>query len=372
MQFNISKGELKRALNGVKGAMETSAARMNLNGVNIRKVGKKIHFQATNGHIMARYTTGALDAVSGKGDFLVTADQIKSLLELCKGKGTETVAITADNVTGGKWSAILENGLDKREFDMPNVAKFPNVDQIVPASFEHTLDFSTAELKAALTVIAKMSDDKIKPAAFKFRDYGIILESEHAESGEASYKFAETGSRPARGHLGFNAAYALKALAGLKCDTVRLSFNGPLKPMQWAPADYDGRLWWIVMPLRIEWGDAEPAKAETVAPEPADTPHDKEPEAEKPAAWNIHDWKPVYPAPEPEPAHTWAPATLVISDYSEKAFLITGSSFKNHYTRIKFCVPKAHGVWHRGAGGWLFSKKHETAIRAALADILAA
>lgn len=62
---------------------------------------------------------------------------------------------------------------------------------------------------------------------------------------------------------------------------------------------------------------------------------------------------------------------LVIAEYSEKAVIITGDTFP-HADRIKSAVPKSHGLWHRGAGGWLFSKKHEIALRAALADILAA
>ena len=63
------------------------------------------------------------------------------------------------------------------------------------------------------------------------------------------------------------------------------------------------------------------------------------------------------------------PCGLSIGRFSDKALIITGNTYPLR-ERIKAAVPGAHAVWHRRACGWLFSKRHEQALRAALADLL--
>lgn len=60
---------------------------------------------------------------------------------------------------------------------------------------------------------------------------------------------------------------------------------------------------------------------------------------------------------------------LQIKPYSDRAVIVTGDT-KPHKDRIKSAVPKAHALWRRQAEGWIFSRRHEQALRDALADLL--
>ncbi len=62
---------------------------------------------------------------------------------------------------------------------------------------------------------------------------------------------------------------------------------------------------------------------------------------------------------------------LHMSTFSAKAIIVTGETY-SHRKRIKGAVPKARAIWHRKAGGWIFAKQHEVALREALSDLLAA
>ena len=62
---------------------------------------------------------------------------------------------------------------------------------------------------------------------------------------------------------------------------------------------------------------------------------------------------------------------LSMAVYSEKAFIITGNTME-HRTRILKAVPKASGIWHRKAEGWIFSRKHMAKFEKKLKDLLAA
>ena len=66
-----------------------------------------------------------------------------------------------------------------------------------------------------------------------------------------------------------------------------------------------------------------------------------------------------------------APLPLVIGEFSAKAVIITGGTYP-HRERIKSAIPKARAIFHRKAGGWIFAKRHEVALREALSDLLAA
>jgi hypothetical protein len=78
--------------------------------------------------------------------------------------------------------------------------------------------------------------------------------------------------------------------------------------------------------------------------------------------------KAATPAPD-APAPDGGPV-LRIEVFSERAIIIKGDT-KPHKDRIKACVPNARAIWHRTAAGWIFSKRHEAAVRSALADLLA-
>jgi len=123
------------------------------------------------------------------------------------------------------------------------------------------------------------------------------------------------------------------------------SFNVPTAPDSGQRWPFNGKSW---KRATVAW--ANPPEPETILPVPA-----------APAISEPHGGAIADPAGE----------RLTLARYSERAVIITGNTY-SHRARIKSAVPKAHGIFHRKAKGWIFSAKHETALREALGDLLAA
>lgn len=366
----IEKRELRAALEAVRHAVPRErasdppepATSLSLQHVQLVLNGAA-EFTATDGHRLARYTV-ALKGQREADEILIPADQIKPLLALCRGKGTITIS------TGAAMFEAMTDGAPTVAFERPDF-RFPGTSRAFPDSFEHVETFPALELRAGFRMVNAVCSQHIKPSALAF-DGGVCrIESEPSVDGETSYELP--ASFQGRRTIGVNAPFVLDALKVLTGKTVEIAFDQPLRPLRFSSPDMP-EYFEIVMPLRIEWGaeaedqEADPMEAEivTAVQEWGDSP-----EGQAAGAALFKPPVKLLPAPTPEQDTTGtvkAPA-LQIREYSERAIIITGETWP-HRERIKNAVPKAHGIWHRTAQGWIFSKKHEAALRESLADLL--
>jgi DNA polymerase III subunit beta len=118
---------------------------------------------------------------------------------------------------------------------------YPNVQQLIPTSYEHTLTCERKQLLHALERVAVIGDI-IKLTAAK--QLTITAET---DAGSGAESLAATGTLPP---CAFNASYLIDGLKGLPGDAVTISANGPTTPVVLTPTGIDG-VTYLVMPVQI-------------------------------------------------------------------------------------------------------------------------
>ena len=209
----------------VLAAASTDEAKQMLTGINVSITSGTITQAATDGHrlSMRSYATEAGDMAFTiparsirriDGDVLLTIDKHQAAM------------VTADGTT------IISRLLD---------GTYPNVQQLIPTGYKHTLTCERKQLLHALERVAVIGDI-IK---LTVTDHLIITAETDAGSGAES--LATTGTLPP---CAFNASYLIDGLKGLPGDTVTISANGPTTPVVLTPSGIDG-VTYLVMPVQI-------------------------------------------------------------------------------------------------------------------------
>ena len=206
-------------------AASTDEAKQMLTGIHVTVAGGTITQAATDGHrlSMRSYATEAADMAFTiparsirriDGDVLLTIDKHQAAM------------VTADGTT------IISRLLD---------GTYPNVQQLIPATFTHALTCDRKHLLHALERVAVIGDIIKLTAAKKLT---ITAET---DAGSGAESLAATGTMPP---CAFNASYLIDGLKGLPGDTVTISANGPTTPVVLTPAGIDG-VTYLVMPVQI-------------------------------------------------------------------------------------------------------------------------
>jgi DNA polymerase III subunit beta len=206
-------------------AASTDEAKQLLTGINVSITSGAITQAATDGHrlSMRSYATEAADMAFTiparsirriDGDVLLTIDKHQAAM------------VTADGTT------IISRLLD---------GTYPNVQQLIPATFAHSLTCERKQLLHALERVAVIGDIIKLTAAKKLT---IAAET---DAGSGAETIATTGTLPP---CAFNASYLIDGLKGLPGDTVTISANGPTTPVVLTPAGIDG-VTYLVMPMQI-------------------------------------------------------------------------------------------------------------------------
>ena len=313
--ITMPAADFRAGLKMAKHAVFKSETRINLKTAHIVVAEGRGVLETTDGHRAARYSFKC----KGRGfDAIIPMDDWKSLLADCPRKGDYTFP---DPDTG---------------------MKYPNLDQIWP-DHGRVVIVDGEEFTAAIKAACKMYSEREKPICLSMRGDQIAITTEPAESGDFRSVLHAERTDAGDYRMGFNAAYILHFLQAVpKGGKITMEYAGPLNPVVFH-SDLAPEYAEVDMPLRIEW------MPDVQFPETA---------------------SPVQPVQaKPQDAQTSPP--LVMADYSKKAIIITGDTWP-HRERIKNAVPKAHGIWHRKAGGWIFSKKHKAKFEKRLKDLLAA
>jgi DNA polymerase III subunit beta len=206
-------------------AASTDEAKQMLTGINVSITSGTITQAATDGHrlSMRSYATEAGDMA-----FTIPARAIRRiegnvLLAIDK---HQAAMVTADGTT-----------ITSRLID----GTYPNVQQLIPTSYEHTLTCERKQLLHALERVAVIGDI-IKLTAAK--QLTITAET---DAGSGAESLAATGTLPP---CAFNASYLIDGLKGLPGDAVTISANGPTTPVVLTPTSIDG-VTYLVMPVQI-------------------------------------------------------------------------------------------------------------------------
>ena len=213
--------DLSAPLAAVLPAAATDASKQLLTGVHLVIADRAMRLEATDGHRLAVRTadTDATDL-----DIVLPARTLQQI--------RQPATITADKhqaaIALADGTLVVSRLLD---------GTYPNVQQLIPASYEHTATVSRLAMLSALERVAVISEVvKLTTAANR-----LTIAAE-AEANSGSESIAMDGTLPT---LAFNVHYLIDAFKHLSGDTATISGNTSTTPVVFEPGLT------LVMPVQV-------------------------------------------------------------------------------------------------------------------------
>ena len=245
--FAIETGALKQAIDLTLFATQTSEARKNLMGVNLKMAeAGQARWTATDGHRLAQVNKPVQNGdLTGAPEIIIPRKALGEMRKVLDAAG-ERVRVSFDERS-------LKLGTEAIDLTTRLIeGKFPNVDPIIPKDNDKRVEVNRERLLNSLKIVSLMSNEKIKPVKLSLSPGTLRLESERAEYGDAADEIpVEYGAEPLQ--IGFNARYLMDVLTvASHGEVIKLEMKGPLNPcLMHVPSD--PTFLSVVMPLRIEW-----------------------------------------------------------------------------------------------------------------------
>ena len=213
--------DLSAPLAAVLPAAATDASKQLLTGVHLVIADGAMRLEATDGHRLAVRTA---DTDAADLDIVLPARTLQQI--------RQPATITADNhqaaIALADGTLVVSRLLD---------GTYPNVQQLIPASYEHTATVSRLAMLSALERVAIISEVvKLTTAANR-----LTIAAE-AEANSGSESIAMDGTLPT---LAFNVHYLIDAFKHLSGDTATISGNTSTTPVVFEPGLT------LVMPVQV-------------------------------------------------------------------------------------------------------------------------
>jgi DNA polymerase III subunit beta len=228
----VSGSEATLALSGAVRAcmvaVSTDASKQMLTGIHL---GAK-HMSATDGHRLMRYAVELPDEL----DLTLPASTMRLLVDqTCNVQFAAGQAV----ITTGNGTTIYSRVLD---------GAYPNVAQLIPESFQHTMTLNRHRLTRALeraAIIAETHNSVVKLTA---ASGGLSLTAE-CDANNAKELLPYTGT--STGVWAVNVTYLLDGLKALKsAESIDICCNAATAPIVLKPSNVDGQTY-LVMPVQV-------------------------------------------------------------------------------------------------------------------------
>lgn len=242
--FEIEQSDLLRLLKHTIIAVGEET-RFALNGILLEANGEQLNAVATDGNRMVVYSR---PLSSGKFRYLIPEKMLR-LLQPVIVEDKATVRIQEE-----KNSFLASVAADVPVFVtcIKPAAGFPNWEQIMPKSFQSTLQVDSASLLRSMNRCLLMGDKKTHAVAMEFTATAINLKAVDALAGEAEEVVAASGGPAMPILVGVNGTYLSQALKHLSGEIQVLLPPETSKPILFRSTPSEGEVFnYIVMPMRI-------------------------------------------------------------------------------------------------------------------------
>jgi DNA polymerase-3 subunit beta len=220
----------------------------------IADVRRYVRAVATDGHRLVKVEADLSPMCSMFGPMLIALDAFPSLARLCKGKDGGHVSVHVTTEKDKQTLATFKRGTSLVTIKLVD-AQFPAWVQVIPQSSEHVMTTGRRALLDALLSIAPSTSKRTGSIKLGFRALGLEITAENPDGGDASVNVAEASCQTMTGEgarIGVNVRYLVDALECLDCESVDVSFTGPLDPIMVTPEGRKGEnVLSLVMPMRI-------------------------------------------------------------------------------------------------------------------------
>lgn len=210
-----------------------------LTGILVRFEGQTLSMAATDSYRLSFKRTD-LPAAGPDIEAIIPARALAELSRIAAGSDVVQMGINDNTVVFGAG----ETWLTTRRID----GQFPDVNRLLPESFEAEVDLPRAELRDVVRRAAVMAQ-RNAPLRLRFAEGELTVSAQSQDVGETS----ESLPAPYTGdplEIGFNAEFLADGIDSVASDTVRLKLINPLRPGLITAAG-DDSFWYLIMPIRL-------------------------------------------------------------------------------------------------------------------------
>jgi len=251
--FEMDGAEFRKALARVSGAMSSEETRYYLNGIFFTQLENEFRMVATDGH---RLYCQAMPVPSGmklpahnyQTGVIIPRNTVDTLNKLLKGKACpDRIQLSSTN-RKIRISFPFEFG------DITVTSKlvdgtFPDYQRVMPAHPPHDARFQTSELADKIKACSLVSSEKKRAFKLSISGAGSSIDVNNPDMGAAHAELACEWSGE-EFEIGFNARYALEALAAIGADTVKFGLTDSGSPTVLTGPVCDG-FQVVLMPMRV-------------------------------------------------------------------------------------------------------------------------
>lgn len=240
-RVEISQQELKRLLERTHFCMAHQDVRYYLNGLLLELQGAHLRAVATDGHRMAISDVG-LRSEAGSRQAIVPR---KGVLEISRFLGPSedpaTISLSANHVR----VSVGDMTLTSKLID----GRFPDYQQVLPASYRRTVRVDRSELREALGRAAILANEKYRGVRLSVAPGVLTLTAHNPEQEEAQEELS-IDYEGEELEIGFNVTYVVEALGGLESKEIELGINDSHSSCALQASD-EKATQYIVMPMRL-------------------------------------------------------------------------------------------------------------------------
>ncbi len=234
----VDAASLLDTIERVSRAASRDESRPVLTGILVRFEGQTLTMAATDSYRLSVKET-PLAAPGPDLEAIIPARALTELARLAGGAETIRLGTNDNHVIFG----VGDLWLTTRRID----GQFPNVQQLLPETFEVELELPRAELLDVVRRAAVMAQ-RNAPLRLRFAEGALVVAAQSQDVGETSESLpAAYTADPLE--IGFNADFLREGLESIQAETVQVKLINPLRPgLLTAEGD---TFWYLIMPIRL-------------------------------------------------------------------------------------------------------------------------
>ena len=246
VNFSISAGALQSLIDRAKFAISTEETRYYLNGIYLHVInaeGKKnIRAVATDGHRLARIDALLPDGAENMPNVIIPRKTVIALRKLIEDTGKAVDIGISDTKIRFKFgdSVLISKLID---------GQFPNYEQVIPSSYEKTIDIKCKAFTDAVDRVSAIAVGKSRAVKIVLSSTTLTLSASSPELGTASEEMEINYNADAI-EMGFNSRYLLDIAKQVKGETLNLLISDSNAPALLRDIEDPSALY-VLMPMRI-------------------------------------------------------------------------------------------------------------------------
>lgn len=237
----ISSATLKEIFNQTLFATSLQESRPLLTGINMKIVGNILECVATDSYRLAKKIMKINSTVEESINVVIPARNITELIKIIETEEDIELHIFNNKILFKYKNILFQSSLLS--------GTYPNTDNFVPKNFElevevNTIDFYNMIDRASLLAQSK-DKNTIQISITKDK---LIVNSSSQEAGKVEEKINIINKRGEELKISCSAKYLLDALKTFESETIKLYFNGQIKPIIIKESD-EGSLIQLILPI---------------------------------------------------------------------------------------------------------------------------